>query len=344
MKVLVDTSYVSRGPSGTAVYVEQLVRALRARGEVEVVEAAQARRLHPGAGNRLRSATNALLDLDWLRRGLPAAATQARADVVHHPLPAFSRGLLCPQVATFHDLAFKEYPEGYGRAWRLLASRAYRRAAARSDAVVCVSAHTASDVVHTLGAEPAKIVVAVHGPGQVEGRERLDVERAHFLYVGDGQERKKVGLLLEAYACYRASVEKPAKLLIAGTGAQEVAAARAGVQGVAEPSREVLVALYSAALALVHPSAHEGFGLTVLEALALGTPVAAIRNEATEELAADAALLVDNAGEMAEAMRRLSSDGTLREELSRAGRSSAARFSWDASARAHERAYTLALR
>src|SRR5688500_7547772 len=140
MKVLVDTSYVARGASGTAVYVERLVRALRARGEVDVVEAAQPRRLHPGAGNRLRSASNDFLDLDWLHRGLPAAATQTRADVVHHPLPAFSRGLRCAQVATFHDVAFREHPEGYGRAWRLLASRAYRRAAASSDAIVCVSA------------------------------------------------------------------------------------------------------------------------------------------------------------------------------------------------------------
>jgi glycosyltransferase involved in cell wall biosynthesis len=141
---------------------------------------------------------------------------------------------------------------------------------------------------------------------------------------------------------YRASADEPAELVIAGASAAQAPAAP-GVRGVPNPSREELIALYSSALALVHPSAHEGFGLTVLEALALGTPVAAIRNEATEALAADAALLVSGAGEMADAMRRLSADTALREELSRAGRSSAARFSWDESARAHERAYTLAL-
>ena len=60
MRVLIDTSYSRRGPSGTGVYVEQLVRALRERDAVEVVEAIQPRRLRPGGASPLRSAVNAL--------------------------------------------------------------------------------------------------------------------------------------------------------------------------------------------------------------------------------------------------------------------------------------------
>jgi len=73
VRVLIDTSYVERGPSGTAVYVRRLVEALRDEG-VEVVEAAQRRRLAPGAGNPVRSAVNAALDLAWLHGGLARAA------------------------------------------------------------------------------------------------------------------------------------------------------------------------------------------------------------------------------------------------------------------------------
>ena len=101
VRVLIDTSYATRGPSGTGVYVEQLVRALRERGDVEVVEAAQPRRLERGrAGRRwnpLRSAANAGLDLDWLHRGLPAAARRAGRTWCTTRCPPGAGGSRCPR-------------------------------------------------------------------------------------------------------------------------------------------------------------------------------------------------------------------------------------------------------
>jgi glycosyltransferase involved in cell wall biosynthesis len=69
--------------------------------------------------------------------------------------------------------------------------------------------------------------------------------------------------------------------------------------------------------------------------------VIAVRNAAIEELVADAALIVEPAG-LADAMLRIEGEPALRERLADRGCMRAAVFSWERSAAAHIRAYTLA--
>lgn len=341
MRVLIDTSYAARGPSGTAVYVQQLVRALRAEG-ADVVEASQRRRLRPGDGNPLRSAANVALDRLWLHAGLPRAARIARADVVHHPLPAHSRRIAAAQVVTVHDVAFAGMRSHYSGAWRALALRAYRRAAGAAGALVCVSEATAAEAVDLLGADRARVVVAPHGPGQVEpaAQAREDRPDGPLLFVGDAEPRKNLSGLLAAYARYRAGADAPAPLVLAGAAA--AAAGEPGVSGVVRPSRDELTALMDGARALVHPSLHEGFGLPLVEAMALGVPVVAVASAGAREVCADAALLVEADG-LAEAIASVAADADLRDRLGARGFERAKQFSWRASARAHLHAYTLAV-
>jgi glycosyltransferase involved in cell wall biosynthesis len=346
MRVAVDTSYAQRGVSGTAVYTERLIAALEADG-IEVVRLRQPVRGRRGGRNKLRSAANAALDLAWTRELLPRAAERAKADVLHHPLPAWSPTKIA-QVVTVHDVAYARRPDDFDRTWRRIALRSHRAAVKHAGAVVAVSETTARDAAAWLRAPAERIVVAPHGPGQeIERRESRSAE--HFLYVGDDEPRKNVDALLAAHAGYRANGGAKA-LVLAGaaaaradaSGAADAAArAGAGVIGIANPDAATLADLHSRAIALVHPSRDEGFGLTVLEAMAVGTPVIAVRNAAIEELAGDAALIVDS-DELATAMQRLEHDERLQQTLATAGRHRAASFSWQRSAKAHIKAYTLA--
>jgi alpha-1,3-rhamnosyl/mannosyltransferase len=323
MRVLLDTSYALRGPSGIGVYVERLAQALRQGDGVELIEARQPRRLRRGGRNPLRSAVNAALDWLWLHHGLPRAAREARAEVVHHPLPAYSTRIHAPQVATVHDVTFLGRPEGYGRVWRALARRQYERAVRGCNALICVSEAVAREV------NSPRMVVAHHGPGQdLPAVERT--EPRHFLYVGDAERRKNVAALLSAHESLGRRDDPAPGLVLAG---------KAGEESVT-PRR--LAELYASAAALVHPSLEEGFGLTLLEAMATGTPVIAVRTPAAEEVCGEAALLVEPDG-LEEAMARIAEDAELREQLSVAGRERAQAFSWEESARLHETAYTLAL-
>jgi alpha-1,3-rhamnosyl/mannosyltransferase len=205
-----------------------------------------------------------------------------------------------------------------------------------------VSETTAADAVAVLGADPARIVVAPHGPGQVEpGTPPSEVPgNGHLLFVGDAEPRKNLAGLLEAYASYRADTEDPAPLVLAGASAA-AAGGSPGVEGRPAPARDELVGLLRGARALVHPSLHEGFGLTLLEAMALGVPVVAVASDGAREVCGDAALLVAP-DELGPAVARVAGDADLRADLSARGRERAGGFSWAASARAHERAYTLA--
>jgi glycosyltransferase involved in cell wall biosynthesis len=102
---------------------------------------------------------------------------------------------------------------------------------------------------------------------------------------------------------------------------------------------EKLPSLYRGAEALVFPSLYEGFGLPLLEAMACGTPVVTANTTALPEVAGRAALLVDptSVEQIAEAMKRIVSDTSLRQQLREKGLARAAQFSWDSTtARVHE--------
>jgi glycosyltransferase involved in cell wall biosynthesis len=313
------------------VYLERLIRALNAVG-VEVVEAANAARRAPGNGGP-RSALNWGTDAYWTAVELPRRAREANADVLHHPLPAHSRAASCPQVITVHDLAFERLPECFDPAFRAYASRAHRRAAKRANAVIAVSESTALDVRARWGIAQDKLVVARHGPGQEPDavrRPREPVPR-HFLYVGDDEPRKNLNVLREAHRRYAQRA-----------GANALPLVLAGIEEL--PDAERLAQLYSQAAALVHPSLHEGFGLTPLEAMTTGTPVIAARSPGVTEVCGEAVLYADprDPEDLAQQLARVAGDERLRADLGERGRRRAAEFSWARSARAHVEAYTLA--
>jgi glycosyltransferase involved in cell wall biosynthesis len=160
--------------------------------------------------------------------------------------------------------------------------------------------------------------------------------------VGDGEPRKNLGVLLEAYARYRGLEVEPLELVLAGSAGGNAAP---GVRVVDRPDGAALARLYGAAAALVHPALHEGFGLTPLEAMRLGVPVIAARSAGVLEVCGDAAVYADarDPAGFASAMVNVAGSPGERKRLIALGLTRAAEFSWGMCARAHVDAYSLAL-
>ncbi len=346
MRVLIDTTFALRGPSGTGVYLARLVDVLEGLG-VHVIEAQNSARRAPSGGS-WRRGLNAGVDAWWTTVELPRRARQSGADLIHHPLPARAPVAGVPQVVTVHDLAFERIPEAFDPAFRRWASVTHRAAARHADAVICVSHTTAMDVRSRWGVDPARIVVARHGPGQLVHAEHPRGAGGHLLYIGDEEPRKNLPVLLEAHRLLRGAADAgapaPPPLVLAGTARPEL---RPGddVRLVDRPDPEQLADLLTHAIALVLPSLHEGFGLTALEAMAAGVPVVAARSSGVVETCGDAAVYADpqDPRSFADAITRVSADAALRRDLSERGRRHAAEFSWSRAGRAHVQAYNLAL-
>jgi len=161
------------------------------------------------------------------------------------------------------------------------------------------------------------------------------------LFVGTLEPRKNIELLIDAWREVRRTHD--VDLVLVGRRREDFPelAPGPGLRVLGELPDSALPALYSGALAFVYPSAYEGFGLPVLEAMACGTPVVCARASSLPEVAGEAALLFEPRDDaaLAEHLARILNEPSLAEGLRRRGLDRAATFSWARTAEATRAVY-----
>lgn len=247
------------------------------------------------------------------------------------------------QILMIHDVNYRLGPEGYSRRFRL-GYRALHALLARRATICTVSHWSAREIAKAYGIDPGSIAVIPNAADHILGiapdrgaPARLGISaRPYVLCLGSANPNKNFAAALAAYA----ALGDPAfDLVIAGGGDGRIFAGHAlathpRVHRLPRLTDPELRALIEGAGAFLMPSLLEGFGIPVIEAMALGAPVIAADAAALPEVCGDAALLVNprDPGTIARAMQVVMSEADLRAAHSAKGRARAASFSWDRSA------------
>jgi glycosyltransferase involved in cell wall biosynthesis len=246
-----------------------------------------------GVGRYARCLLRSLRDTAGAREEIvethrPSATARARrADVFHSP---WMQGAMlhspCPMVVTLHDLAaLKRRSEQLRTGMRM---RLRHLAVQRAMRVIVPTEAVAGDAVARLGVERERVVVIPEAPdsmmyprppGEIAAaRERFGLPERYLVWVGGLQHPEPRKLISKL-------VTTPHELPLVLVGPTRPWAHELGdVTLTGHVSDEHLAAIYSGAHALVMPSEDAGFGLSAIEALACGTPVAACEAPALREV------------------------------------------------------------
>jgi glycosyltransferase involved in cell wall biosynthesis len=270
-----------------------------------------------------------------------------------YTVPLNYRGKLVVATHSVNEAEPGSHPWWYHLTYR----QRNKLCARRSDAVIVPSLTTKGHVESLYGVAPERITIVPEGAPRsfapvtdeallAETRRRhLGDDVPYVLFVGKLSQRRNIPALIEAFARVKQSEGLPHKLLLFGPNVLEIPLdeliERLGIadsvvqtDGRIERHEDILP-VYSGADLFVHPTEAEGFSLTIVEAMACGLPVITVGRGAVGEIVEGAALTIDAASpdKLEGAIRRVLTNGALREEMGRKSIARAELFRLDSTAR-----------
>jgi glycosyltransferase involved in cell wall biosynthesis len=360
--VAIDVRHL--GDFGYGTYIRNLIRAIAelerelrfvliARPKMESELGALPENFRIVEYNRNDSARIENIAFPWFIRKL-------NVDLVHIPLNNVPVLMPKPYVVTIHDMGSLvfDYDDDTGdklHLWR------FRRGLLRADRVIAVSSATRRDVLNVLNipADRVRMIYNALDPSFLNAEtdekkrrdvlERYQIEYPYLLYAGKVNRRKNVARIVEAFALLRQDLVdhpryKDLRLVIIGDQMSKYPALRRAVHQtrvrevvkfLGFVKKDELKVFYQSAEVFVFPSLYEGFGLTPLESMALGTPVVTSGVSSLPEVVGDAAMIVkpENVFDIARGIREVLTDSELRASLVAKGREQVKQFSWYDTAR-----------
>lgn len=291
----------------------------------------------------------------WTSITLPLAlyTSKQRPNLFFSPTHYIPRFSPIKRIVTIFDLSFLYFPQMFNKKdlWQL--TNGTKFSATNADQIITISKFSKKDIINQYKVDKHKITVAYPGydsenfKSQISKLKIEEVIRKYkigdnfIIYVGTVQPRKNLIRLIEAVSridnltlvvvgktegegrkgwMYQQTLDTPKRLGIENR-----------VKFLGYVPTEDLPYLISGAKALIQPSLYEGFGISVLEAMACGVPVVASKVSSLPEVVGKAALLVDpySIDQIEQAIRTITTDKKLHQRYSKDGLSQVKKFSWE---------------
>lgn len=243
-----------------------------------------------------------------------------------------------PSVVTIHDLNWYYHPEDFTVLSRIIWAVLTRLSARFSDHVITDSQASADSLVDVLNLEKSKVMPILHGTPDQVAFDHNQISSPYVLTVVAGYPHKNLRTLLHAFATISLSYPDLV-LVVCGLGGRADKAnldliksldleSKAIVMGYV--TREELAGLYAGAKVFVFPSAYEGFGYPVIEAMSYGTPVVSSSAYSLSQVVGDGGILVSPQDPKAyvTAITSILQDPSLSEELIRKGKKRTLELQW----------------
>lgn len=344
MRVALDYRPATVAPSsGIARQVLALENALRTRDNTEVLLFSEAPLDHPQRQTAICPAWASPLDglqrprvrLGFERRFLPKALHEQQIDLyiatANMGLPLCRKPAGTRYVLVLHDL-FQLTHRNFHRsklkalAYRLIDGASIAWSVWQADRVWCPSQFSCNEAARVFPWARAKFRVLSNLVPELNAAPEplpANLPARYWLVVGTREPRKNMEFFLRQWQACRAVNPGVPDLVLVGH-ASDVPAALGELPGLhwcSGLSDGQLQALYRHAACLWQPSYAEGFGLPVVEALSVGTPVAVARGSALDEVAPPNAPRFDphDAGQLHSVMQQLAApEATVDPQLQRA--------------------------
>lgn len=282
-------------------------------------------------------------------------------DIVHgtnYVVYPYQRSL---RVMTIHDLTCIKYPNYIHPVVKTYANR-IKQCLNWTDLVIAVSESSKRDIIKYLAVEPERIYVTPQASRyssnylSAERAEKLqnsysyDFSKPYLLLVSTIEPRKNIISLIRAFNLLKEKHKIEHQLVLIGQKGWRYQSIFKSIENSSWKHHihclgylpdELVALFYAKADVFVYPSYYEGFGLPVLEAMTLGTPVITSNVSSLPEVAGDAAILIDphNFPQLADAILKVISDSQVRQELIQKGKERAKLFSWERTAKETINAY-----